>query len=106
MRKLIACVCLLVASSSAFAVGKSDTMNFRFDPLGLLLGMASVNLDIAVNPEWTVGPQLAYWQLKVGQAGDFTSDFEVKAYSFGARANWFANGVYTDGLYVGPSLRY
>ena len=36
----------------------------------------------------------------------FTSNYDISAYAFGARANWFKNGNYSDGLYVGPSLRY
>jgi hypothetical protein len=107
MRKLAASVCLLVMSSSAFAAGNSSTMNFRFDPLGLIIGMVGVNLDFVVAPEWTVGPQVGYWHLKISESGTFVNnDISLTAYTAGARANWFANGVFTDGLYVGPSARY
>jgi hypothetical protein len=81
-------------------------MNFRFSPLGLLIGGISVDLDFKVAPDWTIGPALSYYHLRLTSTGDFESDFDVTGYAVGARANWFHNGTFTDGLYVGPSVGY
>jgi hypothetical protein len=83
---------------------ESDTINFRFHPIGIIVGALGVNLDFKIHDHWTLGPALSYWQLRSGSSGALRSDLKLEAYSVGARANWFMNGAYTDGLYVGPSL--
>lgn len=95
---------VLGASSSAFAAGEG--MNFRFSPLGLIIGSVNGGLDIAVAPEWTVGPAASYWRFNLSSSDSFSEDYKITAWSVGARANWFKNGNFTDGLYVGPSLSY
>ncbi len=115
--KRILVVLLLIVGAAATAnaqtpdtqpatVKGSDTVNFRFSPLGLIIGEVDANLDFKVNSNWTLGPELGYWHTKLSSSGLFTSNFDVTALAFGARANWFANGVYKDGLYVGPNLSY
>lgn len=96
---------LLLCSSSAFAAS-GDTMNFRFSPIGLLVGQVAVDLDYKVADNWTVGPEVAYMHSSVSETDALTSNIDITGYGAGARANWFKNGTYTDGLYVGPSLTY
>ena len=103
---VLSCSISLATAASVACADSADTMNFRFSPIGLIVGSVDVGLDFAVAPQWTVGPQVNYWHRHVGASSGFTSDWDVKAYGVGARANWFKNGVYTDGLYVGPSLMY
>ncbi len=104
MRKILVIVAaaLSLQSASAFAAS-GDTMNFRFSPLGLVFGLLSVSMDFKVSEDWTVGPRGSYWRLKYD---GILSEVEVTAYGFGGRANWFKNGVFTDGLYLGPSIEY
>lgn len=102
--KAIALAAFVFAASASHAE-HSDDMNFRFNPLGLVIGAIGVNFDIAVTDDWTVGPEGLYWHLKFDNNSSF-NDFEISAFSVGARANWFKNGVFTDGLYVGPSVKY
>jgi len=83
--------------------GSGNTFNARFSPLGLIIGSFNLTLDIAVGEDWTVGPQLSYTDFSVGNED---ARFENEGYSAGVRANWFKNGVYTDGLYLGPSITY
>lgn len=80
--------------------------NFRFSPLLLVLGAMSLDLDIKVNNNWTLGPSLDYWSFTVNSTDPAFSDFSLKTLGIGARANWFSNGAYTDGLYVGPSVEF
>lgn len=80
--------------------------NFRFSPLGLVLGIGNASLDVAINSDWTVGPELSYAKFKLDASGGGGTTYDVNLASAGVRANWFKNGVYTDGLYVGPFLRY
>lgn len=110
MKRIFILITVLLSASAAFAesplVSKTSKYNFRFLPLGLVVGLASVSLDVAVNPDWTVGPELSYAKFKVDASGTNGASFDVNLASGGIRANWFKHGVYTDGLYVGPFVRY
>lgn len=100
-------VSVFVLSTSSVHADTSDTMNVRVGALGLLLGAVNVGLDYKITDSWTIGPELMFWRLKIGSGSSQSSaDFDVTAYGAGARANWFMNGAYTSGLYVGPSLKY
>lgn len=90
-------------STSAFAA--NGEYNFRFSPLALLIGAVDLNFDMQVSPDWTVGPSVTFWKFELNSTGSFTEKYTVSAFAFGARGNWFKNGVYTDGLYVGPALQ-
>lgn len=107
MRRLILTLCLLLNPLAHSEGASSNTMNLRFSPLGLVVGAIGIQLDFKIHSEWTLGPALSYWHVKLdSDPALFTSQYDVTASTFGARANWFKNGVYTDGLYVGPALEY
>jgi hypothetical protein len=113
MKRALILLTILLSTSSALAEGETSSSgakyNFRFSPLGLIVGLASVSVDIAIHPEWTVGPEFSYAKFNVSTSGinnTSTSTLDVNVASAGLRANWFKNGVYTDGLYVGPFARY
>src|SRR4051812_13712918 len=96
-----------VTSAHALERGNStNSMNFRFSPLGLLIGAINISMDFPIDPNWTVGPTLSYWHFKLSSDAGFKSDYDITAFGGGARANWFKNGNFTDGLYVGPSVQY
>jgi uncharacterized protein YxjI len=82
-----------------------DKYNFRLNPL-IFLGAVNGNFDFRISRDWTVGLQGAYLQAKLGPTGTFNSDFNITAYGIGARANWFFDGAFKDGYYLGPSLEY
>lgn len=105
MNRLAALLIGIFMSQGALA-DSSNIMNLRFDPLGLLIGIASLDLDVKLADNWTLGPTIKYWRLSVSGSGTVTSNFSVSAFAVGGRANWFANGVYRDGLYVGPSIQF
>jgi hypothetical protein len=106
VKRLFCVLAFILSSSSAFAQGSSGTYNFRFSPIGLIIGAVSADLDVAINDQWTLGPEFSYWHLSFDQTSGLSSKLDLTALSLGARANWFKNGIYTDGLYVGPSLKY
>jgi hypothetical protein len=112
MKKLILALILVSSMASTSHAGfdgakdSSNTMNFRFGALGLLVGVLSVDLDFKMDQEWTLGPSLELVNMKVDRSAGYNDDFKVKGSNVGLRANWFKNGVFTDGLYVGPSLNY
>ena len=95
---------LILSGACAHAVDSADALNVRINPLGVLVGSISLNLDVAVLPRWTLGPEFKYWNLRT-KSNDGNS-YDVFALGGGVRANWFKEGVFTDGLYVGPSLSY
>jgi hypothetical protein len=96
---------LVQFSTPANAAGES--YNLRLSPLALLIGGISLNFDVAVGPNWTVGPEISYLNFSVSSTtGTSTDNFSIKASGFGGRANWFMNGVFTDGLYVGPAVAF
>lgn len=84
----------------------SPNYNFRFSPLPLLIGGINIDLDMAITPEWTLGPELVYLNYTMSRSGSLTKDISAKAYSLGVRGNWYKNGVHTDGLYLSPALTY
>lgn len=95
------------AAAPKMSYGSSPEYNFRFSPIGLIVGSINIDFDMAVAPDWTVGPTVSYWRSSVSSdSTTFSEKFDVTAYGIGARANWFKNGNFTDGLYVGPSLSY
>lgn len=90
----------------AFAAS-GDSVNFRFHPVVLIVGMAAVNVDLAVGSNWTLGPELVYWNFNLKNTNSDTfEEIRIQSAGGGVRANWFKNGTFTDGLYVGPSLKY
>lgn len=84
--------------------GADDNSNFRFGPILLIVGLVDVSMDFAVAPNWTVGPTLKYWHFNLSSDASLSTDYTIDAIAGGVRANWFNNGIYTDGLYVGPSV--
>lgn len=95
------------AQPSRYSVLSSQNdYNFRFHPISLIVGALSAEFDIRVSDQWTVGPEVNYWNIKFTSAGTSASTFEIHNSSIGVRANWFKNDVFTDGLYVGPFVRY
>ncbi len=84
----------------------ADNFNLRFGPIHALVGAVDLNFDIAVHPNWTIGPQFTYWHFTMNSTGSFSSNYDINVIGGGVRASWFKNGVFTDGLYVGPSLTF
>lgn len=101
---LVLAAALMTNAPSANALPESPA-NVRFGPLSLLVGFTNLTLDFAVGDEWTVGPEVSYWRLKISSSSGY-SDADITSWGVGARANWFKNGRFTDGLYLGPSLSY
>ncbi|MDZ4661761.1 MAG: hypothetical protein SGJ18_09095 [Pseudomonadota bacterium] len=104
--KSLVTVLSLVFLTLPVSAASSNTKNFRFSPLAVLIGALNLNLDFTVNENWTVGPEALYWRFTSTSSGGLLSDIDINAYSFGVRGNWYNNGVFTDGLYVGPSVNY
>lgn len=82
------------------SLSAQSEVNLRVSPVSLLLGTASVTLDIPVSEAWTLGPTASFT--------DTTSDgFDVNGYSAGIRGNYFFSGKALDNSwYFGPSLNY
>lgn len=111
MKKLVPFALAMLLGSVAFAeevstAGNADNFNIRFGPISLLVGVVNAGLDFVVHENFTVGPEFAYLHRSLSSSGSFSSDYDVKAYAVGARAIWYANGVFTDGLYITPKLHY
>jgi hypothetical protein len=84
----------------------TDRFDFRVNPIGLIGGSIDANLDFRISQDWTVGVQGIYLHVKLDPSSIFTSDYNITAYGFGTRANYFFNGAFKDGWYFGPSLEY
>lgn len=82
-----------------------DNFNFRFNPVFLLVGMVDLNLDYKIHPNWTLGPEVSYWNYKDTHTEGYY-DMRLIRYSVGARANWFKSGVYNSSFYIAPALNY
>lgn len=86
--------------------GPNDNCDFRVNPIGLIGGSVDANFDFKIARDWTVGPQGIYLHAQLSPTGIFNSNYDVTAFGFGVRANWFTNGAFKDGFYFGPSLEY
>ena len=109
---LIICACAVAGASndggdapSGSSSWSNKKFNARVSPIALLIGAGLVDFDIRVSDHWTVGPEALYWHNTLSSTGDFTS-IAFNAWEAGVRANWFLDGVFKDGIYVGPSLKY
>jgi hypothetical protein len=98
---LLAIFLCLSFSSHLRADTSEKTINVDVGPLGLLVGALSLGVDIKIGEtSWTVGPELLYWDTRIG-------DYNFKASGFGVRADWYADRpALTEGWYVGPFARY
>lgn len=98
---------LAVLTPALARAESSATMNFRVNPIGHVLAGVSLIADFKIDPQWTIGPMVEVAQRTLSSDKDrYTEDFRMRAFGAGARANYFHNGVFTDGFYVGPSLQY
>lgn len=102
MQKII--IVILMCSPLA----KADTFNFRISPVHAIVGFFNLNIDVAIQPNWTVGPTFGYWAYSSKTLENNTSrtTYDVKYINFGIRGNWFANSTFKDGLFVGPYLNF
>lgn len=91
----------------SMSYGNQAQYNFRFQPVHLLIGAFALNFDYVVDSDWTIGPAMTYWRFNLSSDSTYyTEKYELTYFAIGARATWFKNGVFTDGLYVGPNVGY
>ncbi len=83
-----------------------DTSNFRFNPMAILIGGLTLITDFKIADQWTIGPELSATSFKLTSTSGPSEDTSVQTYSIGARGNWFRNGVFNDGFYVGPFVTF
>lgn len=90
---------VLASAASAHA----DQFNFRFSPLGLLVGTANLALDYKLSDQWSVGPQITYTDLKVGTFGSL-SDFSIRGTGFAVEGVYSFSASFQDGWYANASI--
>lgn len=90
---------LTIALGVLPAISWGSTANVRTSPLGLLAGALVIEADFPIDTHWTAGPTLFSYRFKV-------DDTSITGTSFGGRANWHKNGIFTDGLYASPQLSF
>ena len=98
---LVSCV----FTFSSYAASENNT-NFRFNPLVVLLGGVTATMDFKIHPQWTVGPEASLTSFKLTSSTGPSNDTAVQTYSLTGRGNWFRQGVFTTGMYVGPFVTY
>lgn len=80
------------------AVPLQHTINVRVNPLGLLIGALSGDVDFAVTKKFTIGPSISYYSATI-------FDTSLTGYGLGARANVYLTGdAMTDSWILGPGL--
>lgn len=82
------------------------TGNFRFNPMVVLMGGLTLATDFKIADQWTVGPELSATSFKLTSTSGPSEDTAIQTYSVGVRSNWFRNGVFHDGFYVGPFVTF
>ncbi|MFP5519186.1 MAG: hypothetical protein ACLGGX_04740 [Bdellovibrionia bacterium] len=86
-------------------ISMASTVNVRTSPLGLLIGSLTVEADFPINSHWTAGPTFSTYRFDFDDELS-TDDISVRGSSFGARAIWHKNGIFTDGLYLSPQVAF
>jgi hypothetical protein len=87
-------------------ISSNNSFDLRLNPIGVIGGNVSANFDFKISKHLTLGPQGLYLHVKIPQSGFFNSDYDITAFGYGLRANWFFKGAFKDGFYLGPSLEY
>lgn len=106
MFKTLLATLVLFFSTNAIAA-EGDRYNFRVDPLDILFQTFTMDVDRKISDKWTLGLSLmqSVYQISANDAGT-SKDIATESIGTGIVANWFANGVYTKGLYLSPSIKY
>lgn len=98
MRKLLVILALIVAplavqaQTDSKSTSSDKSWNVTFNPLAFLVGVINADLDFALNDNWTVGPQFATFNFKLG-------DVKAEGSAFGGHARYYFSGVFNDGFY-------
>ena len=74
-------------------------MNLTFKPIELLIGSLNAKLDIPLNSNWVIGPQLTLLNLTIGDA-------TIAATSLGVDFGYYFSGNFQDSGYVTPGISY
>lgn len=86
-------------SRTDFDEPSDKTLNIRLNPVGLLYGVSSLGVDFTLSERFTLGPQVAFYELEDGN-----NDADVLSY--GARGQFFFDQVYTDSWYLAGTLDF
>lgn len=75
----------------------AQTMNFRFAPVGVLVGLPSVDLATEISPHWTIGPfaRGLVWNL---------GNRHIREVELGLRGDYYFTEVFRDGWFLSPQL--
>lgn len=79
--------------------GSGNNMNFRFSPLGLLVGILNGDLQFKMSNQWTMGPSALVWNLKV-------PDITLNATGAALSGMYYFDEVFEDSWYVSPAVGY
>lgn len=100
MRNNITMILALIALMNVNAVNASDNMfNIKTAPVSGLIGIANVELDIAVSEHFTVGPSYTGFNFE-------HSDVDYDADAFGVRANYYFDKALAGGWLFGLTATY
>lgn len=105
---------LLLYSSIGYATNKKSSLgntqvetqlsqptkgiNVRVNPLGLLLGAISADVDFKIGDKFTIGPSMSYYSASIFNT-------KLTGAGIGARGNYYVTGdAMTDSFILGPQL--
>lgn len=99
MKKICFILISLLGLSHSALAEDNRMWNFRFSPLGALVGLVNAEVDYKIGPQMTVGPSIYLWNLKV-------TDIEVKSSGLGLQGRYFFDQVFSDGWYAVGQLGF
>ncbi len=74
----------------------------RFNTIGLLAGAVTLNYDVKIAEQWTLGPELTYWDINL--TSNDGNSYDIYALGGGLRATWFAYASSSTGCTSDTSL--
>lgn len=84
-----------IFAANLASAASSNSINIRFAPVNLVVGMVSVEADFGIGDHLTVGPSVTSWNVSLPGTS-------WSATSYGLRAKWFFDNSFADGFYVSP----
>lgn len=99
MKKLVVVVTLVIALAVAPALAVQKGTSITMNPLSMLFGIISGEVNLSISPNVSVPVNGAYFSMDSGGY-----DYTIFSIGGGLRYYWEGNAI--NGWYIGPTLNY
>lgn len=90
---------LLILFTQILFLHSAHAVGFRFSPIGAIVGLADVSLDLGLGSYLRLTPTLVYWDLTLEDDND--NEFTIDILGYGGELTFHPSGNFSDGFYFG-----